>query len=1110
MKKNDDVGLFYWKSRIKKMLLPMKLICFWILVGLLQVQATTYGQAESVSFEKKQLTIDQVFNTIMTQLKYDIFYSDDEIDVTRVVEIPALSVNVEEVLRVVLGERFTYRFIGKTIVISPKAATPQVKESVRVKGWVYDEKKEAMPGVTVKVAGIPLGTSTNEKGWFAIDLPMQEGKLEFSFVGYKTKQIDFTAKTDTLRIVMEEEQQQVDEVIVNGYFTQNKNSYTGSVTSVKGEELLKVSSTNILKALAFTVPGLHLVENNEQGSNPNAIPEIIIRGTTALAVNGEYGLNTPLIILDGVEISLENLYDLDMQDIDNVDVLKDASAKAIYGDKAANGVIVITRKRVTDSKLRVRYNFMPDVQFPDVSSFDLCNGLEKLELERLCGIYDSPNGEYDELYWQRRNAVERGVLTDWKSIPLRNSWSFDHSVNISGRGSGVDYNVSLRYGDTRGVMKGDFRQRYGIGINLAYYYKDFLTVSYRLDISKTDTKDSPYGTFSDWVIRNPYEMPKDEYGDWVKSYNAKLDRNPLYEASLESFRKSKSKTITNSLNMRVDILKRLYASGNFNYSLGDEQSDDFVSPESFHFLGRDADQKGSYTIAGRERNSWSGNLTLSYNWTIDDQGSLLSLNVGGTMNKDKSYNFSFAGIGFLKPILNDMGFAAGYDSGAPSGAEAVSTGVGIYGNLNFIYRNRYFADASYRSSASSSMSKDNRWAPYWAVGAGWNVHNEKFLEGSFVNMLRLKASYGLTGSNTLSTWETRTTYRYMKENQFITGIGAKPITMANEFLKASRTYEWNMGVQFSLFDDRLQLDMNFYNKKTKDMLLAISYPPSVGVQTLNSNLGEQVNKGYDWSLSGAILKTKDLQWRLTLNGQHNRDKIKKISNSLKYRNDENREQMVDQDLVNKGIVRGMAPKVQFEEGESSTAIYVVRSLGIDPATGKEILVKKDGTLTFDYDPADKVAMGNTIPDLELSLSTSFSWRGFSVFAGMSITCGGWIYNGTRASKVEQIDPTHNVDRRAFYERWHNPGDVVHYIGYDPMSFVYAQSERFLEKRNEFYLSSLGIYYEFKPEWVKHIYLKRLRIGVNFSDVLRLSTVKFERGTSYPYMRGFNFTISPTF
>lgn len=568
--------------------------------------------------------------------------------------------------------------------------------------------------------------------------------------------------------------------------------------------------------------------------------------------------------------------------------------------------------------------------------------------------------------------------------------------------------------------------------------------------------------------------------------------------------------ITNSLNVRVDILKGLYVTGNFNYSLGDAKSDKFVSPESVVFLSKDVEQRGSYTIEGSESDSWSGNFTLSYNWTIDDEGSLLSLNIGETINKSKNYSFSFAGVGFLKPILNDLGFAAEYASGAPSGAETVSTEIGIYGNLNFIYRNRYFVDGSYRGSASSSISKDNRWAPYWAVGAGWNVHNESFLEGSFVNMLRLKASYGLTGSNTLSTWETRSTYLYSKDNQFVTGIGAKPITMANEFLKASQTYEWNLGVQFSLFKNRLELDFNFYNKNTKDMLLPISYPYSVGISTLNSNLGEQVNKGYDWSLSGVILNTKDLQWRVTLNGQHNRDKIKKISNSLKYRNDENREQMMDPDLVDKAIFRGSAPKIQFEEGKSSTAIYVVRSLGIDPATGKEILVKKDGSLTFEYDPADKVAMGNTIPDLELSLSTSFSWKRFSMFAGMNITRGGWIYNSTRASKVEQIDPTHNVDRRAFYERWHNPGDLVHYIGYDPMSFVYAQTERFLEKRNEFYLSSLGIYYEFNPEWVKHIYLKRLRVGVNFSDVLRLSTVKFERGTSYPYMRGFNFTISPTF
>ena len=1112
MKKNDDVGLFYWKSRIRKMLLLMKLICFWILIGLMQIHATTYGQSEMVSFEKRQMTIDQVFNVIILQLRYDIFYSDDEVDVTQVVEIPALELSVEEVLRSILSERLKYQFIGKTIVIAPQGEMPQVKESLLLKGWVHDENKEAIPGVTVRVVGVPLGTSTNEKGWFAIDLPMQSGSLEFSFVGYKTVRVDFTAKTDTLRIVMEEDLQEVEEVVVNGYFTQKKNSYTGSVTTVKGEELLMASPTNILKALAFMVPGLHIVENNEQGSNPNAIPEIILRGTTALAVNGEFGLNTPLIILDGVEISLENLYDLDMQDIDRVDVLKDASAKAVYGEKAANGVIIVSRKRVTDSKLRVRYNFVPNVQFPDVSSFNLCNAWEKLELERLCGLYDSNKGARDEAYWKRRNIVERGVSTDWKSIPLRNSWSFDHSVSMTGRGSGIEYNVTLRYGDTRGVMKGDFRQRYGIGVNLAYNYKDFVTISYRLDINKTDTKDSPYGSFGDWVIRNPYEMPKDEYGEWVKSYNDNnLDRNPLYEASLESFKKSKDKTITNNVSFRLNILKGFYLNGNFNYSMGDGRKDEFVSPESISFLGKtDVAEKGSYEIEGNESNNWSGNITLSYNWMLDDNGSLLSVNVGGTANKNKSYRFGFSGVGFLKPNLNDLGFATGYPSGTPSGNETVSTGAGFFGNLNFIYQDRYFVDASYRSSGSSSISKDNRWTPYWSIGAGWNVHNEGFFEGTFVNMLRLKASYGLTGSNTLSTWETRSTYRYSNDNQFITGIGAKPITMANEYLKASKTYEWNLGVQFSLFDDRLQLDVNVYNKNTKDMLLPISYPYSVGITTLNSNLGEQENKGYDWSLSGAILKTNELQWRVTLNGQHNRDKIKKISNSLQYKNIENRDETLDPNLSEKGIYRGTAPKIQFEEGNSSTAIYVIRSLGIDPATGQEVFLKKDGSITFNYDPVDKVAMGNTIPKLELALSTSFTWKRFSLFAGMNITCGGWIYNSTRAAKVEQIDPRHNVDRRALYERWHEAGDLVRYVGYDPSSYGYAQTERFLEKRNEFYLSTLGVYYELNPEWVKRIYLKRLRIGVNFSDVLRLSTVKFERGTSYPYMRGVNFTISPTF
>lgn len=1107
MKKNYDFDIGCL-SCVRKSFLAC---CLFLGLSVIPMCGGAQNRDVRMTLKMQNVSLQEVFKAITAKTGYDFVYSNNLLAKTGKVTVDVKEELLENVLNQVLGASgWGYKIEDNHIIVSPALKKDTPRTMVPVTGTVKSDTGEPLPGVTVVLKGTTVGCASDVNGKFTMVVPKgEENILEFTFVGMKKKEVE-VIDTKPLEVVMEVQTNSMDEVVVNGLFSQRKNSYTGSVTSVKGEELLMVSPTNVLKALAFMVPGMHLVENNEQGSNPNAIPEIILRGTTSLAVNGEYGLNTPLIMLDGVEITLQDLYDIDMQDIENVDVLKDASAKAIYGDKAANGVIVVTRKRVTDSKLKVRYNFVPDVSFPDVSSFNLCNGAEKLELERLYGVYDSPTGEFDELYWKRKNIVERGALTDWKAIPLRNSWSFDHSLSLTGRGGGMSYMVNLRYGDTRGVMKGDYRQRYGLGLSLSYNFKDRLNVSYRLDVSKVDSKDSPYGSFSYFAKCNPYDMPKDEYGDWIKAFgDNSTDRNPLYEASLESFGKAASKSITNNLSLRWDIVKGLYLNGGFNYTMSDSRSDNFISPESVDFIAvQSMDERGRYSVAQSETNNWNANSTLSYNWLVDDKGSLLSVNIGGTLSHNKSTNYSFDGVGFLKPSLKSINFAVGYpEGGTPKGNETLSSSVGVFGNLNFIFRDRYFVDCSYRSSGNSSVAKDNRWSPYWSAGIGWNVHKEAFFADSFLQLLRLKGSFGYTGSSNLSNWETRTVYRYNMTSMFVTGIGANPISMANENLKASRTMDLNLGVQLSMLDDRIQLDFNVYKKTTKDMLLPVSYPLSVGVSTLNNNLGEQENRGYDWSFSGVLLKSKDLQWRVTLNGQHNRDKITKISNALKRQNEKNRDQQTATDKIGGTVPTG--PKVQFEEGESSSAIYVVRSRGIDPATGYEIFEKKDGTLTFQYDPADKVALGNTIPKLELSLSTSFRWKGFSLFAGMNITRGGWVYNNTRASKVESINIKWNVDRRAFTERWKNPGDRVHYVGFDKTTTL-PQTERFLEKRNEFYLSSLGLAYDFNPEWVHRIYLKGLRIGVNFSDVLRLTTVKFERGTSYPYMRGFNFTISPTF
>lgn len=509
----------------------MKLIAFFFLVGLLQVNAMAFGQKETVTFSSEVMTLENVLGEIQKQLKYDIFYSNEELDVSKKIVLSSKKMELKTALKEIFDGKFNVEFIDRTIVIRP--FLQQVDVSYVIKGKVLDSKGKPLPGVTIRLDSTNWGTSSNVNGEFEMTLKMDRGYLVFSFIGFKTKHVAFT-QGKFLTVRLEEEVTQMDEVVVNGMFTQSKNSYTGSVTTMKSEDILAISNTNLLKAISILAPGLRIVEDNEAGSNPNHIPEIIIRGTTSIASQGEYGLNTPLIMLDGVEISLEQLYDLDIYDIDRVDVLKDASATSIYGEKAANGVIVIERKKVTDKHIRVRYNFVPGFEFPDVKSYDYCNAAQKLELERLAGLYNTADGSLDEAYNEKFKRIQRGVNTNWIAKPLRNSTSFSHSLSMTGRGGGMDYGVTARYSDKRGVMKGDYRNNYGLAFYFSYRLVDKLTITYRADIGKTDTKASPYGSFTEFVKLNPYDTPFNAYGEWNKKLSYDF-RNPLYDATTSSF-----------------------------------------------------------------------------------------------------------------------------------------------------------------------------------------------------------------------------------------------------------------------------------------------------------------------------------------------------------------------------------------------------------------------------------------------------------------------------------------------------------------------------------------------------------------------------------------------
>lgn len=971
---------------------------------------------------------------------------------------------------------------------------------------VSAEDGEPLVGAHVKIVGANVATITDVNGRFTFKtVALKKQKLAVSYIGMETQTVD---AGHNMKIVLKSDSKTLSDVVVNGYFTRKKQTFTGAARTITSDEILKVAPNNIMQTLATLDPSLNITQNNAMGSNPNSVPDLVIRSTTSLSTSNEVGLNAPLIVIDGVEQSLQALYDMDINDIERVDILKDASATALYGENAANGVIVIERKRVSQSPVRIRYTFTPEVSFADLSSYDYCNAAQKLELERLAGLYDSTTGNLDQSYFDKLALVNSGVNTDWMSKPVRNSFSHNHSLSISGRGSGLDYNINANYQNTQGVMKDDGRKSYGMNIYLSYTAVKDLIVTLRASHNQLNSNSSKYGSFSDYLSCNPYDSPYDEYGNLRSSLSYNLD-NPLYEASLSSFSKSQSRTQQISLDVRYNILPTFYVTAQGSYNTSRGTSDVFTSPDSHEFETASVTQKGRYVLGNSSSDQWTGKIVANYIHNFDKDGTMLTLNLGGEIKKNKSTSSSLTGTGFLSDNQNDIAYATTYPNGGqPSGSEDLSTSLGGFLAANFMWKNRYVVDGSYRVSGSSKFGSDHRYAPFWSIGAGWNLHNEEFIKKlGWVNTLRLRGSYGYTGSVKFSSYQAVTTYKYNSDFLGYTGVGSIPISMANPDLKWQTTKKLNLGITSSFFGDRLNVNFDVYNEKTIDMLIDRSLPPSSGTTSVKANLGSQTSNGIEFSVWGKIIRTKDWEWTLSVNGLHSKTTINNISEAMKRMNEQNASGYSDSSVT----VASSSPLYQYREGESPSAIYAVRSAGIDPATGREIFIKQDGSYTYTYDSKDQVACGDTNPLLQGSFSSMLQYKNFSLTASFQYRFGGEMYNSTRALKVENINPRKNCDVRAFTDRWTKAGDVKPYIDIanaTGTSSIYT--DRFVEKDNELWLSSLYLQYNVPATFLKKIHVQKLYVGIGTEDLFRITSAKYERGTSYPYSRSVNLSASITF
>lgn len=1032
--------------------------------------------------------------------------------------------NISATVRTLLGALATFSAFAFAVPLSAselhgeygvELPIEQTQAKSRISGTIVDKNtREPLIGVHVAIwqnGKLVAGVATNNDGKFTLLDPDGAYEVRISYIGYKPIVMQFakSSRKHDLDIVMVEDSKKMDEMVVTGFFAKNKSSFTGAVTQLKGEDLKNVTGVNIISAIAALTPGMALVENSSQGSNPNHVPELVMRGMSSFSNEGQ-SVNQPTIILDGSEITMQELYDLDMNEIDQINVLKDASATALYGSKAANGVIVITRKPIEESKLRVAYNFTGNVQTPRLGEYDMLNAMDKLKYEQLAGLYDAKGAvdestglplQYglDELYNQRYKAVMAGQNSDWLAQPARNSFSHDHSLRLYGGAKNLRYEVTGRFADTRGVMKDDYRKRYSLGFKLDYYLNNKLQVSNRTTYQEVNSEDSPYGSFSQYVTMNPYDRMYNADGTANTDLAWDLD-NPLYEAQLGSYDRDGTRTFSNSTDVRWDINKMFRLTGHFNISSNAGWVESFLSPKSRRFKDEpDLTKRGSLDTQNSRGVSLNGNVVGSFNKMLRDE-SLVSLTAGWEINHSDRKMQYLKAIGFFNDNMSFIGNAAGYPATEkPGGTLSESADVGLFVSGTYSFRNRYFVDGTWRMTGSSAFGSDNRFGHFWSAGAGWNILNEKFMKSlkEKLDLFKLRGSLGYTGKAKFQPFEALTMYEYSNKYEYLNGIGAIPLAIGNVDLAWERTMNYNVGIDFSMFDRRLNFVVDAYLRNTTDLVLSKSKAPSTGVVEATSNLGEMQNKGLEFQVDGYIFRNKDFHWKLGTTGYMNRNKILKIGNAL--------------DEINKmnQVIGSLQPLAQYAEGESVTALKLVRSAGIDPATGKEVYIKRNGELTFDYDPADKVYIGDKEPRYTGTFNTNLYYKGFSLYALFSFRMGAWVYNTTRATKVEGSDPKKNADQRVFDDRWKNPGDHAMYKDIADSSRP-QQTDRFAEKENTLSFSSLNISYEFQDKICKKLHLRTLRAGVNFTDLFRLSTVKIERGLDYLYSQGFEFNVNATF
>lgn len=921
-----------------------------------------------------------------------------------------------------------------SLLLCSTAAMAQSQKS----GVIKDANGEPLIGVTVLEQGTSNGTVTDVNGRYTLKTTKPNAKLKVSYIGYESQVI-----TPGQSVTLSANDATLNEVVVVGYGTMRRKDVTSSITTVNAKDLDKGVYTDPAQMLQGKVAGLVISSTGD----PNGSSSITLRGSSSLR-EGE--AMQPYYVIDGIpgmDISM-----VAPDDIESIDVLRDATATAIYGSKAANGVIIITTKKGTEGKTNVSYN--------GYVAFD--NALKTLDMASAAELRAS--GEVVE---------DEGANTDWQDEVLRTGVSHNHNLSISGGNKQTKYIASLNYIDHDGVIRGTEMNRVnGRALITTKVLKDRLTLSAGINAMRGVHKGVPVGQRGESVLDamnyySPTNPVRNEDGSWFKSDIGSQNYNPLSMINEDSneFEWRRMQYIGKA---SLDIIDGLVLNANYSYNSKQKVYSYYNSSLSQLPYGGTKGKAHRDTRLGHDQ---TFETYLNYDLTLAKVHKL-SLMAGYSweerVNNDgfgvSVYNFYNDQLGFKNLAYGN--FINGM-SDVDSGVEEIVRNISFYGRANYSYDGKYLLQATVRRDGSSVFGANNRWGTFPSVSAAWNIAEESFMKGGIFDQLKLRAGYGVSGNALgFGAYSAYTLFGLNSGSSFtyngVTYSKIEATQNGNKDLKWETTKMFNVGVDFAFLDSRLSGSIEFYNKKTSDLIWSYDVSTNIyPVGYMNANVGDITNTGIELTINAVPVKTKDFTWQTTVNLAHNKNKVEKLSNkkfSVDYK---------DWGDPNIGGISSNGEVERIKEGESLGTFWTYEWAGYndhgqstyyvhDATTGE-----RTGEVTTTPEKKDKTKVGCALPKVTYGWNNTLTYKKWALTAFFQGNIGNKIMNATRAhySNKALLSAGKNVLADALKDKYFTSDNTYYY-----------PSDRYLENGSFFRLSTLSLAYTFDnlDGWLKSV------------------------------------------